>query len=185
MNNLVRKLCMATAAVAMVGSLGACASAARPDAMTVLPSSIQVAQPQDFAHRGLKISNVNGGTSTNPLWTSQVSTQDFRIALEESLRGANYLGSETNAPLALTASLLDLKQPLAGFDMSVTSTVRYSVTDGAGGMIFDETVSAVGTARMGEAFAGTERLRLANEYSIRENIKSFIERFRASTANRK
>jgi len=33
---------------------------------------------------------------------------------------------------------------------------------------------------MGDAFAGVERLRLANEKSIRENIKQFITRFRAN-----
>ncbi len=183
--SLIRKLCIGAVALGMVASLGACASGARPDAMTVLPSTIQIAQPTDFGHHGLKIANVNGGSSTNPLWTSQVSTEDFRIALEASLRGANYLGSTTDAPLSLTASLVDLKQPFAGLDMSVTSMVRYSVTDGAGQLVFDDTVSAVGTARMGEAFAGVERLRLANEYSVRENIRSFIERFRRETATRR
>lgn len=32
----------------------------------------------------------------------------------------------------------------------------------------------------GKAFAGVERLRLANEKSIKENIKQFITRFRAT-----
>lgn len=184
MTKMVRKLAVAGVALAMVAGLGACASSSRPEAMTVLPSTVQAAQPQDFAYRGLKIVNVNGGTGTNPLWTSQVSNQDFRIALEASLRVANYLGSEANAPLSVTASLVDLKQPFAGLDMSVISTVRYSVSNGDGNLVYDETVSATGTARMGEAFVGTERLRLANEYSIRENIRSFIERFRSATANR-
>lgn len=183
--SMVRKLCIGAMALGLMATLSACASGARPDAMTVLPSTIQIAQPGDFAHRGLKINNVNGGSSTNPLWTSQVSTEDFRIALEESLRGANYLGSTSDAPLSLTASMIDLKQPFAGFDMSVTSTVRYSVTDQSGVVIFDDTVSATGTARMGEAFAGVERLRLANEHSIRENIRSFLERFRSTTATRR
>lgn len=185
MRNILRNSIMGAAALTLVASLGACASGARPEGMTVLPSSVTAAQPRDFAHHGLKISNVNGGSATNPLWVSQVSTEDFRTALEASLRATNYLGSSTDAPLSLTASLIDLKQPLAGFDMSVTSTVRYSVVDGSGAMVFDDTVSATGTARMGEAFAATERLRLANEYSIRENIRSFIERFRTTTATRR
>lgn len=181
----IRKLCAGALAVAMMASLSACASGARPDAMTVLPSTIKAAQPGDFAHRGMKIANVNGGSATNPLWVSQVSTEDFRLALEESLRGANYLGSTADAPLSLTASLVDLKQPFAGFDLSVTSTVRYSVTDQAGAVVFDDTVAATGTARISEAFAAVERLRLANEHSIRENIRAFIERFQSSTASRR
>lgn len=78
--------------------------------------------------------------------------------------------------------MLELKQPMVGLDMSVTSRARYSVTDASGKLIFDDTIAATGTAKMGEAFVGTERLRLANEYAIRENIKAFIERFRTHTA---
>lgn len=176
---LVRKICVGLTSAALLASLGACASAARPEAMTVLPSTIQVAQQGDLAYHAIKITNVSGGTSTNPMLWSEVSTGDFRQALEESLRAANYLGSTADAPLGLTASMMDLKKPMAGFDMSVTSVVRYTVTDKAGAVVFDDTVSAVGTARMGEALVGTDRLRLANEYSIRENIRAFIERFRA------
>ncbi|MET4682183.1 hypothetical protein [Brevundimonas faecalis] len=174
------------AAVALVGlgllSLGACASAARPDAMTVLPSTITIAQAGDFGHGAIKIANVSGGTETNPLLWSEVASGDFRQALENSLKAAGYLGATADAPLSLTASMLELKQPMAGFDMSVTSRVRYSVTDSSGRIVFDDTVAATGTARMGESLIGMERLRLANEYAIRENIKAFIERFRTRTA---
>ena len=38
---------------------------------------------------------------------------------------------------------------------------------------------ATGTASMGQSLLATERLRMANEASIRENIKTFLTRFRA------
>ena len=163
-------------------SLGACASAARPEAMTVLPSTVAAAKAGDFGHEAIRIANVSGGTDTNPLLWSEVASGDFRQALESSLRATGYLGATASAPLSLTAAMLELKQPMAGLDMSVTSRVRYSVTDASGRIVFDDTVAATGTAKMSEAFVGTERLRLANEYAIRENIKAFIERFRAHTA---
>jgi hypothetical protein len=56
------------------------------------------------------------------------------------------------------------------------------VKDASGRLIFDDTVAATGTAKMGEALIGSDRLRLANEYAVRENIKAFIERFRTHTA---
>ena len=40
-------------------------------------------------------------------------------------------------------------------------------------------VAATGTASMGQSLLATERLRMANEASIRENIKTFLTRFRA------
>ena len=163
-------------------SLGACASAARPEAMTVLPSTVAAAKAGDVGYQAVKIVNVSGGTETNPLLWSEVASGDFRLALESSLKATGYLGATDSAPLSLTASMLELKQPMAGLDLSVTSRVRYSVTDASGRTIFDDTVAATGTAKMGEALVATERLRLANEYAIRENIKTFIERFRAHTA---
>jgi len=163
-------------------SLGACASAARPEAMTVLPSTVTAARSGDVGYQAVRIVNVSGGTETNPLLWSEVASGDFREALESSLKATGYLGATDAAPLSLTAAMLELKQPMAGLDMSVTSRVRYTVVDASGRMVFDDTVAATGTAKMGEALIGTERLRLANEYAIRENIKAFIERFRTHTA---
>lgn len=163
-------------------SLGACASAARPEAMTVLPSTVTAARAGDVGYQAVRIVNVSGGTETNPLLWSEVASGDFREALESSLKATGYLGATDAAPLSLTAAMLELKQPMAGFDMSVTSRVRYTVVDVSGRIVFDDTVAATGTAKMGEALIGTERLRLANEYAIRENIKAFIERFRTHTA---
>ena len=80
--------------------------------------------------------------------------------------------------MRVSASLIDLKQPLAGFDLTVTSRVRYTVTRDSQ-TVFDETVAATGTASMGQSLMATERLRKANEASIRENIKAFLTRFRA------
>ncbi len=181
MRSNFRRLAGVATALALTAGLGACASAARPEAMVVLPSTTSAVVEGDFGYKSLRIINISGGTDTNPLLWSEVSSGAFRQALEDSLRVSGYLGSSETAPLQLTASLMDLRKPLAGFDLSVTSVARYTVRDASGEIIFDDTVSAVGTAKLGESFMAVERLRLANEYAIRENIKSFIERFRAQT----
>jgi len=178
---MIRRVAVVAVSLGLL-SLGACASAARPDAMTVLPSTVAAAKAGDVGYQAVKIVNVSGGTDTNPLLWSEVASGDFRLALENSLKATGYLGATDTDPLSLTAAMLELKQPMVGLDMSVTSRVRYSVTDASGKLIFDDTIAATGTAKMGEAFVGTERLRLANEYAIRENIKAFIERFRTHTA---
>lgn len=178
---MIRRVAVVAVSLGLL-SLGACASAARPDAMTVLPSTVAAAKAGDVGYQAVKIVNVSGGTDTNPLLWSEVASGDFRLALENSLKATGYLGATETAPLSLTAAMLELKQPMVGLDMSVTSRVRYSVTDASGKLIFDDIIAATGTAKMSEAFVGTERLRLANEYAIRENIKAFIERFRTHTA---
>ncbi len=166
------------AACASLLAVAACASPSRPEFMTVPATAGLTAAPGDVGYHSVTTVNVAGGHETNPLWTAQVSDADFKAALEASLTAAGYMGSE-GAPLTVTATMVDLKQPLAGFDMSVTSQVQYRVTRN-GQVIFTDTVSATGTATMGEAFAAVERLRLANEKSIQENIKEFLKRFRAN-----
>jgi hypothetical protein len=174
---LIRRLAVVAAGVSLLG-VSACATPSRPEAMALAATPALTAAPGDVGYHSVTTVNVSGGSETNPLWTAQVSDADFKTALETSLAAAGYMGSE-GRPMTVTASLVDLKQPMVGLDMSVTSQIRYSVSRD-GQVIFNDTVSATGTATISEAFAGTERLRLANEKSIQENIRQFLTRFRAT-----
>lgn len=175
---MILKRFVTIAACTSLLAVAACASPSRPEFMAVPATAGLTAAPGDVGYHSVTTINVAGGHETNPLWTAQVSDADFKAALEASLTAAGYMGSE-GAPLTVTATMVDLKQPLAGFDMSVTSQVQYRVTRN-GQVIFADTVSATGTATMGQAFAAVERLRLANEKSVQENIKEFLKRFRAN-----
>jgi hypothetical protein len=148
--------------------------------MTSAPGALAPATPGDGAYQRLRVGAVTGGSETNPLWMSNVSNNDFRSALESSLRGVNYLSDDpSKASLEITASMVDLQRPLAGLDMSVTSKIRYTAKPvGGGPAIFDDTIAATGTATLGEALLAVERLRKANEASISANITEFIKRFR-------
>lgn len=163
------------AAGALAG-LAACATPSNPAMMSLPATPGLTASAGDVGYRSVTTVNVSGGQETNPLWTAEVSNSAFKTALESSLTAAGYMGAE-GRPLTVTAALIDLKQPFAGLDMSVTSQVRYTVSS-ADRTLFDETVAATGTATMGEALMGVERLRMANEKSIKENIREFLRRFR-------
>ena len=121
---------------------------------------------------------VTGGESTNPMWTSEVGNAEFREALRQSLRANGLLGGEGQpATYGLSAELMEVSQPLFGFDLTVTSSVHYIVTEVASNAVaFDETVTASHTSTVGDAFVAVERLRLANEGSIKENIRVFIDK---------
>lgn len=172
---MIRSLTTAAVVAALMG-LAACATPSNPALMTVPATPGLTASAGDPGYKSVTAVNVSGGKETNPLWTAQVSNADFKTALEASLAAAGYMGAD-GAPLTVTASLIALKQPFAGLDLSVTSEVRYSVT-GSGRILFDETVGATGTASMSDALIATERLKIANEKSIKENIREFLRRFR-------
>jgi hypothetical protein len=71
--------------------------------------------------------------------------------------------------------LVSVDQPLVGFDMTVTTTVTYTLLDPAGNQVWSKSVSAPHTATVSDAFLGVERLRLANEGSAKENIRRALD----------
>ena len=170
---------LAVAMIIVSSGLGACASGARPEQM-VASTPIAPTQPGEPGYKQFRVAGAQGGSKTNPLWMSNVSNEEFAAALESSLKATNYLADDpTQATTEVSANMVDLKRPMAGLDLSVTSQVRYSATkvnDGA--LIYDDTVAATGTGKMGDALIAVERLRIANEKSIQANIEAFILRLR-------
>lgn len=158
--------------------LGGCATAPDVKDMVVKPTAVEGKVFPEKLRNGVAVVNVAGGEETNPLWTSEVNSEGFKSALIQSLLDAELLDpDEEKARYQLIAVLLNVDQPFMGFNMTVTSTVEYTLLDTSDGTtVFRERVVAPYTAKAGQAFLGMERLKLANEGSIRENIRLLIER---------
>ena len=164
------------AACLALSMLSACAMEANRGAMTAALAPDQITADITAIKSSIHVGTISGGETTNPLWTSQVSDVNFKAALEDSLALAVLKGDDT-APYVLNAKLVSLHQPFAGFDMTVTSTVDYTLQPVGGGKpLLDETVVTPYTAAFGDALVAAERLRLANEGAMRENIKEIIAR---------
>jgi len=159
-----------------LAGLAACSSGANVGAMTVSVAPDQIVADNSPIRKAIAVGTVTGGQENNPMLASKVSNGNFKTALENSL-ALSVLKGDAGAPYMLDAKLVTLEQPLMGFDMTVTSTVEYTLlTTGKSDPVMHETVVAPYTAKIGEAFLGVERLRLANEGSIRENIKEIVAR---------
>lgn len=175
----VRRL-LKLVAVAFLGvsaiSVGACASGARSAQMTVSAATVTPVQAGEPGYRAFKVTEVSGGSDTNPLWMSNVSTAQFKAALEGSLQAAGHLADPPEtATHEISAQMLGLDRPAMGLDLTVESLVRYKATPIAGGSpVVDEQVNASGKAKFGDSLLAVERLRLANEAAIRVNIEQFI-----------
>ncbi len=124
--------------------------------------------------QAVAIGTVSGGRETNPLWTSQVSQADFAAALRQSL-ATHAMLTINNEAFRLEATLHDLEQPIAGFDLQVTSRVSYRLVRASDGTTAYATeIRRAYTAPFSSSFLAVERLRLANEGAIRENIREFL-----------
>lgn len=120
------------------------------------------------------VESVSGGKATNPMWTSQVSKENFEAALKESLALSGLSTAEQSADqYKIDANLQSLKQPLFGLTFDVVSTVNYRVYKPGYEKQFP--ITATGTASVSDAFVAINRLKIANERSIQENITEFIK----------
>lgn len=157
--------------------LTGCASSAKIEGMTVSDSQTQALRFDQPLHDSVFIDEVNGGESTNPLWTSEIDGPAFQSALQQSLVNAGLLSTSSQAPYALRANLLRVDQPMFGLDFKVTTEVEYSLVEKAGGkVLFREVLRTPFTAGIGDAFFGVKRLRLANEGAAKENISALLKR---------
>ena len=155
--------------------LGACASGANTGAMIVPVSQANIIDAKSPLHGAIAVAGVSGGQKTNPMWTSEVSNEAFLEALKQSLSAHLLLGNDT-ARYKLTAELLEVKQPMFGFDMKVTAKVKYTLAPAAGGApILEKIIETPYTAAMSDAFVAVKRLQLANEGAIRTNIQALID----------
>lgn len=152
--------------------LTACATPATHEGMTVAQSDLP-AQLNEALNGAIYVGSVSGGEETNPLWTSEVDAPSFRQALDGSLQVAGYKGAEADGNYRLDAKLLELHQPHFGMTFDVVSNVEYKLTRNGQVRVFP--VTATGTATVSDAFVAIERLRLANEKSMKENIRIFVE----------
>lgn len=173
---MMKKMLPVLVSIVLAGLLSGCAAPARIDQMTANVSAQQRIAPTPL-RTNIAVRDVTGGKETNPMWVSNVGNSEFEQALEASLRDAGLLAAGKQAgKYTLIAHLENVDQPMAGFSMTVTATVAYSLVERATGKeVLNRRVSLPYTASMGAAFSGAERLRIANEGAIRVNITKLID----------
>jgi hypothetical protein len=165
-------------ALTVVALLTACATPARVEQMTV-PAAVttRTAIASSAMREAVTLGQVSGGKDTNPLWISNISSEDFERALRASLQSAELLApSGPGCRLTLTAQLLNLAQPAVGLDMTVTASVLYTLFDcSTRKEVWTRTITLPYTAAFGDSLLGVERLKLANEGAARVNIRKLVE----------
>lgn len=174
MINLKIKVAGVVLLAAAALSAGGCASSARVDAMQVSGSPEQRVKETPL-RENLSVANVTGGKETNPMWMSQVSSDGFKDALEQSLKRVGLFAPGQLSKYNLVSDIEDIEQPMFGASLTVTARVRYSLYEKSSGkVIFEKTISVPYTASFTSSLLATERLRLANEGAVRANITELL-----------
>ena len=171
-NRMLMIMNMVTIAMALL--LTGCAS----------PATVNGMRPQSLAPQNKQPYSVSvqatGGEKTNPLWTSEISSESFAQAVREGIVESGLFRSVVtngNGDYLLEVSLIKVNKPLAGFDMTVNLTANWKLTHIATRkIVYQDDISKSYTATVGDAFAGIKRLRLAEEGAARENITEGLNR---------
>ena len=152
------------------------AGCATPAAVEQMAVALPITQTNPALKNSVGVAGVTGGRETNAMWTSQVSSDAFKRALEQSLENAGMFSKiVAGSKYQLTADLTRLDQPMMGFDMTVGSTVRYSLIETQTRKeVYARVIQISYTAKMSDAFIGSQRLRLANEGAVKANIEAFV-----------
>ena len=166
--------------VLAVTLLAGCASAPDVQDMAVTSEVIEGRPFPSALVSNIAVANVAGGEQTNPMWTSEINAEGFKSALIESLQTAGLLAADpSQGEYQLIAVITSVEQPIFGLDLTVTTTVDYTLLDASDGeKIFHKMLTAGYTATVNQSFYGVERLKIANEGAARENIRSLLDQLR-------
>jgi hypothetical protein len=167
---ILMKFVKHTLAIATCFYLAGCASGAQVENM------IYKGDKQEYSSeikKNVVLSSVEGGEETNPAWTSEISGLAFSGAIKQSLVKEGLYSDD--GQYSLSVEMVEIDQPSFGLDMTVTTIVKYVLTEKSSGkIILDKEVNAPYTATMGDAFSGVKRLQLANEGSGQKNIEGLL-----------
>jgi hypothetical protein len=166
----------AAASLIVIASLAGCATAAKPDAMVADKVAITHASNSDVSVA------VSGGKATSSMGASQISDDAFSKALSDSITQSGLFRAvaTSGGRYKLAAFIGKVDQPMLGLSMTVKMEVSYTLVDTQSGKtVWAKNVASEHTAKMGDAFAGVERLRLANEGAAKANIQQVISEISA------
>jgi hypothetical protein len=151
--------------------LAACAT---PQGMTV--ASGAVVTPVAKYRNAIAVRSVSGGQVMNVLTVPGVANEPFKAALESTLAANGYLAQSATPKFYLDAEILNLDQLLIGLDLDVVADVTYKVS-GAGAAAVHP-IKAKGSATFSDSPLAVDRIRIANERAMRENLKQFLQALR-------
>jgi hypothetical protein len=161
--------------ILFVTTLNSCASPTRVEQMTITAQEATKHRPATVLSNKILVNNVSGGENTNVFWTSEIGNTEFKKALEISLSTAKLLATGEEGKYSLNTKLLKVDQPKVGLDLTVTIAVQYKLVRLLDGKeLFNETITSPYTATQSDSFLASDRLKLANEGAVRNNLTQLI-----------
>ena len=140
----------------------------------LMPKTVD-AVPSSLTENALLVGDVTlkeGGVD------SYLNANNFRIALEETLKRSNIFGSNVDDQYVLTAHVLKAKFPGIGATMESTLNVHYVLASSSGEEVLSEDVAYTGVALWDEEFFGSARSLLAFQRTQQGHFSLLLQRIK-------
>lgn len=114
-----------------------------------------------------------GGVSAHPTaqrHLSDATVTEALVAAIEQNKSFSRVIKGAGADYQLNVALLTAEYPAMGLNFTVKVEMIWSLKRADGTSVWQDSLRSEGTATTSEAFAGAERIRMAAERAVRENI---------------
>jgi hypothetical protein len=112
----------------------------------------------------------------NVLTVPGVANEPLKAALESTLAANGYLARSGTPKFYLDAEIQNLDQPLIGLDLDVIADVTYKISGAGAAATYP--IKTKGTATFSDSPIAADRMRIANERAMHQNIKELLQALR-------
>ncbi len=174
MNAMMIKRCISLSlATVVVLTMYGCAAPANRAAMAVQSSASGKTHPYSVSVE------TAGGQETGAMDSSNISNDDLKAAIENSITQTNLFKSVVsgkNGDYELTVTVTRISKPMFGLSLTVDLETAWSlikVSDNS--VALRKVITSTHTATFGDAAAAIKRLRLAVEGAAQSNISQGLD----------
>jgi hypothetical protein len=161
----------------ILATLAMCVTLAAMTGCAVAPSKPEAFVPATIASPTQHPQSVSvvtaGGIETNPATRLRVTNATLSEGLVSAINKHHVFSRVISGPGAdyvLAVTLVNGDFPSFGVSFTVKAELAWSLKKADGTTVWQQVINSEGTATGGEAFAGTERVKLAMERAVRENV---------------
>lgn len=146
------------------------------DFNVILPASYKAQKQHDYKLAAINVQLASESQKTGDLDVFDPSySTSFENALNKALNDTNIFKNDSDRKVQIKVVVLKNDAPAMGLDMTISAEVIYEIKDQNGKLLYSNRINSQGLATVGDKFVGVERMILANDRAIQNNIKLFLD----------
>lgn len=129
--------------------------------------------PEQITPRDLLLDQVEGKSNVRVSGSNEqiIKNEDLKLAVESAILSSQ-LFSGMGRNLNVSVSVLSIKNPMFGMDLTAEARVRWQIFNAdSKEEIFNSVFSSSHTSTVGDHVVAVQRMKMANQEALRKNIE--------------